>query len=98
MNKDNYRIVEKDGEFTIEKEFEKSEFTWFLFWVIKVKKSKVWRRVTKSGNESLHEIVPGLGILLDTSEDDLPPFKSLVEADIAIKKLINNQQPVYHYR
>lgn len=46
-----FRIVELDGKFTIEREFEKSDYIWFLIWIIKERKRKVWKRVTNTGEE-----------------------------------------------
>lgn len=93
-----FRIVELDGKFTIEREFEKSDYTWFLFWIIKEKKRKVWKRVTKTGGECFRLPLLGTGIVLDTYKDMLPAFDSMEEAERVVQQFINPPQPVYHYR
>lgn len=93
-----FRIVELDGKYTIEREFEKSDYTWFLFWIIKEKKRKVWKRVTKTGGECFRLPLLGTGIVLDTYKDMLPALYSMEEAEKAVQMFINPPQPVYHYR
>ena len=91
-----FRIVEMDGKFTIERQFEKSKIKWFLFWIVKETKSKVWKRITNTGGECIY--LRFSGMVIDTYKDVLPYFESIEEAEKVVQKFINPPQPVYHYR
>ena len=93
----NFRIVELEGVFKIERRFRKVIETGYLWWSKKVEYD-VWKEITTYGGECYRLPMYVTGIVHDTYKYKMPEFKSLDEADNALKKIINPPQPVFHYR
>lgn len=91
----NFRIVEFNGTFKIERKFKKITTTGFLR--KKTTETFVWKDITVTGGECYRLSLIGTGLVLDTYKNIMPTFKTLEEAKNTINTLINPLKPIYHY-
>ena len=96
MNGD-FRIVELDGRFKIERRFKEITETGYFWWTKKTE-TYVWRDITTDGRECYRLGMYNIGIVIDNYKYRMPEFNNIEDAEKALNKLLNPPQPVYHYR
>lgn len=92
-----FRIVELEGVFTIERKFKEVNTTGWLWWAKKVEKY-IWKDITTYGGACYVLPLYGTGFVIDTYKDKMREFRNLSEAEQVLDKLINSPKPIYHYR
>lgn len=87
-----FRIVELNGSFRIERKFLKETKKGILWWE-KIIKEYVWKDINKYGGEYVAMYLYGKLLTEKMCE-----FKTLEEADKALEKILTPTVPIYHYR
>ena len=90
-----FRIVELDGVFKIQRIFTEETKTGMLWWK-KVVVTFVWKDITTFGGGCYYLPLLNLGVILDTMQHKMPTFNNIDDAREAIKKLMNPPEPIYH--
>jgi len=96
-NDSEFRILEIDGIFKIERKFIKKSKTGCLWWYKEVTEY-YWGNVTTYGGECFRIPLYGTNVIIDTYKYLMPTFGKLEDAENALDKLINPTIPKYHYR